>query len=63
MLVYLTVNQSGFIGIWFDEPKRKGNKWIAKFPFINALIYKNVKRIITETQMNWESDYITIPIN
>lgn len=63
MLVNITVNQNGFIGVWLDEPKRLKNVWKGKFPFVNYLVYKKIKNIVKESQMNWESDFITIPLN
>ncbi len=62
MLIYITLNQDGFIGMWVDKPERYGNKWKAKLAFVNSLAYNKVKRIITETQMNWESDPMVIPV-
>lgn len=48
--------------MWVDKPERYGNKWKAKLAFVNSLAYNKVKRIITETQMNWESDPMVIPV-
>jgi hypothetical protein len=62
MLINITVNKNGEIGIWLDQPIRKDKVWKGKFPYINSICYKQVKKIVKETQMDWFSDYLSIPI-
>lgn len=63
MLVNITVNQDGFVGVWMTKPERYGNIWKSKYAFINSLCYDKIKKLVEETQMNWSSDPIIIPIN
>lgn len=63
MLVSITVNQDGFIGMWMSKPERIGNIWKSKYPFINSLCYEKIKKFVEETQMNWTSEPVAIPIN
>lgn len=62
MLIHITVNKNGFIGMWANKPERHTNKWKGKLAFINSTAYNKVKRIVEETNMNWESEPIAIPV-
>lgn len=62
MLVNITVNQDGFIGIWIDKPKKLKNIWKGNFAYVNSLVNKKIKDFVEESQMNWESEIVSIPI-
>lgn len=62
MLITVTVNPSGFISMWIDNPYRLENRWKGNYLFINSLIHEKIKQLVKDTQMSWESEPITIPI-
>lgn len=62
MLITITVNQNGSIGIWLDIPERLTNRWSGKFAYTNILVYKKIKKLVEEANMTWISEPLTIPI-
>lgn len=62
MLITVTVNPSGFASMWIDNPYRLENKWKGNFIYVNSLVYNQIKKLIKETNMSWDSEPITIPI-
>lgn len=56
--VWFAVNKSGFVGLYSEEPKRNESvkKWESQYPFVNAVLYKEIQNIVEKTGMNWDSE-------
>ena len=56
--IWVAVNKNGNVRMFTDEPIRnkQTGKWESKKPFVNSLLYTEVKSIIEHANVNWESD-------
>lgn len=65
--IWVAVNKNGDIRMFTDEPKRntKTGKWESKQPFVNSLLFTEVKSIIEHANVNWESEpnFFEIQVN
>ena len=63
-LVFITVNKNGFMSIWNDEPVKNEStgKWEGKFLYANSELYKEFKKLIKESNINWINEPIVLDI-
>ena len=64
MNVWFSVNKNGFINISKDEPRRNNElgKWEYYFPYINSIIYEQIKNLVEKVNFSWKNDYECITI-
>jgi hypothetical protein len=65
--IWVAVNKNSDIRMFTDEPKRnsKTGKWESINPFVNSLLFTEVKSIIEHANVNWESEpnFFEIQVN
>lgn len=62
---WLYVNKNGFIGMSLDKPERNNaaGKWIAKYPYCNAIMHSQIVDMVAKTQFGWHNEPEYIEIN
>ena len=56
--IWVAVNKNGDIRMFNDEPKKniKTGKWESKRPYVNSLLFNEVKSIIEHSSFTWECE-------
>lgn len=56
--IWFAVNKNGFIGLYSNEPTRNNEtgKWESKYPFVNSIIYQNIKNMIESSNFDWNQE-------
>ncbi len=62
--IWFSVNKNGFLNLSIDEPKRneKTKKWELKFPYLNSVVYEEIKDLVEKAKIGWdhEAEYLMI---
>lgn len=63
--IWAGINKNGNLALYFDRPKKDSNKgiWIGKYPYLNSIVYNNLKSMIEKTEMSWECDAEPFQVN
>lgn len=56
--VWFAVNRDGFLGLYLEEPKRDDTtgKWVSDKPFLNTVLYRQVKDMVDKSKFTWSMD-------
>jgi hypothetical protein len=56
--VWFAINKNGSISMFLNKPTKntKTGKWESNHFFVNSLIYSQIKKLVEQTKMNWESE-------
>lgn len=62
IIINLTANQTGFLGVWLDEPIKGKSNWQGKFMYCNSILYSKMKSFAKEANINFNSEPVVLSI-
>lgn len=63
--IWAAINKNGKLALYTDKPTKNSEQgiWVGKYPFLNSMVYDNLKSMIEKTEMNWNCDPEPFQIN
>lgn len=63
--IWAAINKNGKLALYTDKPFKDLNQgiWVGKYPYLNSIVFNNLKGMIEKTEMNWECDPEPFQIN
>ena len=65
-VVWFGVNRNSQIQMFLDEEPKKNNitgKYEGSHPFVNSLLYDDLKKIVQQTKMTFDSEVQCLEVN